>query len=30
VQVKLHCHLLGGAFRLEYMKSETAVVEVKN
>jgi hypothetical protein len=28
-QVKLHCHLLGGAFRLEYMKSETAVVEVR-
>jgi hypothetical protein len=29
-QVKLHCHKLGGDFRLAYMKSETAVVEVKN
>jgi len=28
-QVKVHCHLLNGAFRLECMKSETAVVEVK-
>ena len=28
-QVKLHCQLLGGAFRLAYMKSESAVVEVK-
>lgn len=27
--VKMHCGLLGGAFQLEYMKSETAVVEVK-
>ena len=29
-QVKVHCHLLGGAFRLEYLKSETAVVEIKH
>jgi hypothetical protein len=29
-QVKLHCRLLGGAFRLEYLKSETALVEVKD
>jgi hypothetical protein len=28
-QVKLHCHMVVGSFRLDYMKSETAVVEVK-
>jgi hypothetical protein len=27
--VKLHCHLVAGAFQLEYMKSDSAVVEVK-
>lgn len=26
--VKIHCHLLGAAFQLEYMKSDAAVVEV--
>jgi hypothetical protein len=27
-QVKLHCHRLDGAFRLRFIKSERAVVEV--
>ena len=27
-RVKIHCHLAGGAFQLEYMKSDAAVVEV--
>jgi hypothetical protein len=27
--VKLHCHKLGGEFRLEYLKSEHAVVEIE-
>jgi hypothetical protein len=29
-QVKVHCHMVVGSFRLDYMKSETAVVEVKS
>ncbi len=28
--VKMHCHLVAGAFQLEYMKSDSAVVEVKS
>lgn len=28
--VKLHCHLLAGVFQIEYMKSDSAVVEVKH
>jgi hypothetical protein len=28
-RVKMHCHLMGGLFRLEYLKSDTAVVEIK-
>ena len=28
-RVKMHCHLMGNALRLEYLKSETAVVEIK-
>lgn len=28
--VKMHCHLIGGALQLEYMKSDSAVVEVKS
>ena len=26
--VKLHCHKLGGQFRLEYLKSDSAVIEI--
>jgi hypothetical protein len=26
--VKMHCHKLGGQFRLEYLKSESAVIEI--
>ena len=28
-QVKMHCHMVVGSFRLDYMKSETAIVEIK-
>jgi hypothetical protein len=26
--VKMHCHRIGGEFRLEYLKSEHAVIEI--
>jgi hypothetical protein len=26
--VKMHCHKIGGEFRLEYLKSATAVLEI--
>ena len=26
--VKMHCHKLGGLFRLDYLKSESAVIEI--
>jgi hypothetical protein len=28
-RVKMHCRLLGGALRLQYLKSEHDVVEIK-